>query len=131
MELSMRESCFSMYFHGACCSVSSTCSLTYARLQLHSYMHIHTYIQIHTHMHARTRSVHHRWLRTCSLTHLHHTCMRSGVVLSSEATTAYMKRCIKDLTVELWPEAGHLDFGWTHARSVDLYPRLIRLILSS
>ncbi|PHJ23079.1 triacylglycerol lipase [Cystoisospora suis] len=58
-------------------------------------------------------------------------CYHVDSVIFTEATTGYMKRCIKDLTVELWPEAGHLDFGWTHARSVDLYPRLIRLILSS
>lgn len=49
----------------------------------------------------------------------------------TEATTAYIKRCIKDATVELWPEAGHLDFGWARSRSVDLYPRLVRLILST
>ncbi|CBZ49520.1 conserved hypothetical protein [Neospora caninum Liverpool] len=53
-------------------------------------------------------------------------------LVNAEASVAYLSACIDKnlLTVQLWPEAGHLDFGWARARRLDLYPELVRRILS-
>ncbi|KFG31844.1 triacylglycerol lipase [Toxoplasma gondii GAB2-2007-GAL-DOM2] len=53
-------------------------------------------------------------------------------LVNAEASVAYLSECVDRnlLSVDFWPEAGHLDFGWARARRWDLYPDLVRRILS-
>ncbi|KEP64491.1 UNVERIFIED_CONTAM: triacylglycerol lipase [Hammondia hammondi] len=53
-------------------------------------------------------------------------------LVNAEASVAYLNECVDKnlLSVDFWPDAGHLDFGWARARRWDLYPELVRRILS-